>query len=143
MRNLARVLWCSSAAILGTWVNRHATWWEVVTWGVVYGLIALGFMELLRREPSPQVVSAPSPLSRPLRSRAYLVLHIDITQSPPVATFACIYSASAQDLTRFGRESKADLYRVEADTFTEAHDELEQIVPLYFPWVVPLMTRNR
>jgi len=102
------------------------------------------FLQLVR---SGEFLADPSPTQAPATPRpwayAYLVIHIDITQSPPVATFACIYSASAQDLTRFGKETKAELYRVGAKTFSEAYDEMEQIVPLYFPWVVPLMTRNR
>jgi len=84
----------------------------------------------------------PPPRGAHLES-AYLVIHLDISQAPPVATYAHIYSSSAQQLTGFGREAKVDLYRVQAATFEEALHEMEQIAPLYFPWVVPLMTRKR
>ncbi len=32
---------------------------------------------------------------------------------------------------------------VECDTFDEALDEMRRLQPLYFPWVTPLLTRNR
>lgn len=77
------------------------------------------------------------------RHRAYLVLHLDLRHSPPVATFACIYSNSARDLTMTGApEARADLYMVECDTFEEALREMERIQPLYFPWVTPLLVRR-
>lgn len=75
-------------------------------------------------------------------SRAYLVVHLDLRQSPPVASFACIYSCSARDLTCIGCEARADVYKVEADTFEEALREMKRIQPLYFPWLTPLMTRG-
>lgn len=78
---------------------------------------------------------------RPI-SQAYLVVHLDLRQSPPVASFACIYSCSARDLTCIGGEARADVYKVEADTFEEALREMKRIQPLYFPWITPLMNRR-
>ena len=83
-----------------------------------------------------------SPARRPTSEHAYLVIHFNIKVSPPVATFVCIYSASARHLTNAGTgEAKADIYKVSAPTFAEAHAEMQRIAPLYFPWVTPLMRR--
>lgn len=109
---------------------------------LLFGLFGGAFLirELWRENPL-------NPASVPVRKApfhsAYLVVHLDIKQSPPVAVFVHIYSSSAKDMTTFGGEAKADLYHVRAEKFTEALREMEQIAPLYFPWVVPLMTRNR
>lgn len=107
------------------------------------GVLFLG-RELLRgKDFLKDPVGAARTIPGPRYENAYLVLHINIKQSPPVVVYAHIYSSSAKDLTGYGSEAKADLYRVQAATFAEALHEMEQITPLYFPWVVPLMTRDR
>ncbi len=86
--------------------------------------------------------------SVPVRSRpkaihyAYLVVHIDTRQSPPVAKFACIYSSRGQDLTMTGGEAHADVYRVSGDTYAEAANHMRRVAPLYFPWIEPLLVRT-
>ncbi len=89
------------------------------------------------RRPSLQVPARAIPYS------AYLVVHLNTRQSPPMATFVGIYSSSASDLTNIGGEAHADLYEVTAASYHEASEEMARIAPIYFPWVVPLMTRNR
>ncbi len=106
------------------------------------GVLFLG-RELLRgkdflKEPTPP----PSP-RRTHRYRAYLVAHINFKQSPPTVTFVGIYSSSASDLTNCGSEAHADLYSVEAASYHDASEDMEQVARLYFPWVVPLMKRYR
>ncbi len=85
----------------------------------------------------------PPPPRRPYRYRAYLVAHISFRQTPPTVTFVGIYSSSASDLTNCGSEAHADLYSVEAASYHDASEDMEQVARLYFPWVVPLMKRYR
>ncbi len=112
---------------------------------VVFTTISVMFLgrELLRGEDFLKEPPPPARPRVPYRYRAYLVVHLNIKRSPPVATFAGIYSSSSRDLTSIGGEAHADLYSVEADSYHQASEELERIAPLYFPWVEPLMRRYR
>jgi hypothetical protein len=105
----------------------------ILACGVGFGWLALD--EHLATPPK-------EPRPRPAPYYAYLVLHLDTRQSPPTVVFADVYSAKGQDLTRFGHEANVDLYRVSGSSFHEASEELEQIIPLYFPWVMPLRRRR-
>lgn len=109
---------------------------------VVFTTIGVLFLgrELLRGK---DFLKEPAPPRARVRMRAYLVVHLDTKQSPPIATFVDIYSASARDLTSIGGEAHADLYVLECDSYHEASEELRRVATLYFPWVVPLMTRSR
>lgn len=124
------------------------SWW-LVAFSVVQGILVIAVTYAIVAagdeavSQAKQLTPAPTP-RRPLLSRAYLVVHLDLRVSPPTVSFVHIYSCKASDLTMTGaREARADLYMVEADTFQEALDEMERLQPLYFPWVTPLMTRSR
>lgn len=115
-------------------------WFSVLTVVVSCVAIVITYIQVTGVGASASASAAP-PAFVPYR--AYLVIHFDIKQTPPVATFVDIYSASARHLTSIGGEGKADLYVAEGNSYHEASESLERIAPLYFPWVVPLMTRSR
>ncbi len=131
-----------TVSALGAWVNRNDTWYNLLFWSGIYALLAFAFSKLLIvQEPEPRPPQRE--WKSALRSRCYLVVHLDLKVSPPVALFVHMYSCSAKDLTMTGaREARADLYMVEADTFSEALDEMERLQPLYFPWATEWMVRK-
>lgn len=132
--------WPLTAAALMAWVSRHDDWYVCLFWAIVGALVAV--CQIVALSPTP--AAAPAPPRRPERHRAYLVVHLDLSASPPVAKFVTTYSSSAKDLTLTGlNEARADLYMCEAPTLEEALEHLRYIQPSYFPWATPLMTRKR
>ncbi len=121
--------------------HRH---WLLVAFLVVQ-LVFLATLTYAIVATSDRVAAPPpKPHTHVQRASAYLVVHLDLKVSPPVALFVHTYSCSAKNLTHTGaREARADLYMIEADTFQEALDEMERLQPLYFPWATPLLTRKR
>lgn len=138
-------LWVTACALFMAWVTRKGTWYEIVGWSLGGALIAgVQTLSLLVKKAQPALAPQPPPSSRKLRSRCYLVVHLDLRTSPPQVLFVTTYSCKAKDLTLTGTpEARADLYMTEADTFQEALDEMRRIQPLYFPWATPYLTRKR
>jgi hypothetical protein len=136
---LIALLWLSfhNFDVLGK--NGGPTWYWAFSIALACASVFLTYV-LVKAGDEPLEAEPEAP---PIRYRAYLVLHINTRQHPPVVTFAHVYSASARDLTLTGGEAHADLYSLTADSYHEAHEELMQIIPLYFPWVVPLLTRQQ
>lgn len=78
-------------------------------------------------------------------SKAYLVVLLDITQTPPVAVEVGIYSSSAAELTLpLNRICAADIISTQAESYHEAQESLKRIVQTVPPyaWMIPLMRRN-
>lgn len=138
-------LWVAICACLMAWVNRNSAWYAIVGWSFVGA--SVGAMQVLTwcgEKCLPARTPQPHPPPRKLRSRCYLVVHLDLRTTPPQVLFVTTYSCKAKDLTLTGApEARADLYMTEADTFQEALDEMRRIQPLYFPWITPHLTRKR
>ena len=134
----------STIASLGNiWVHRHDDLWGIILASLLGAGLGLCWGSVCFFEPPQRPIATTTPTRR-LRSRCYLVVHLDLKVSPPTVLFVHTYSCSAKDLTHTGaREARTDLYMIEADTFQEALDEMRVVQPLYFPWATPYLTRNR
>ena len=134
-------MWCTfhNFDLLG---KNGGPWW-FWAFAIAMACASVFLTYVLVRDADPPRQSEGTSGPRVIPYRAYLVIHLDIRQSPPVATFADVYSASASDLTSVGGEAHADLYSLTGESYHQAHEELMQIIPLYFPWVMPLLTRQR
>lgn len=133
----AMVMACLASSMATEDANTAAKVFAISLLLIFFVFITLG---IFRETPA----RSPAPTRRSLRSRCYLVVHLDLKVSPPAVVFVHTYSCGAKDLTHTGaREARADLYMIEADTFQDALDEMQRIQPLYFPWATPYLTRNR
>ncbi len=109
------------------WAAFFAAWLAVVTW-------------LVAR------LSVPKPGERrrgePVRE-AWLVVTLDLTAEPPVAIRAAIFSCKGSQLTTITqKELNLDVAYGIGDSYSESADYLRKLVPLHYPYLVPLLRKS-
>jgi hypothetical protein len=78
-----------------------------------------------------------------LMRRAYLVLHLNTSTTPPTVTSADVYSVSAQNLSNGlnPEDFAVDVLVADGKDFSQANERLRQHVAEFppFAWIRPLL----